>query len=84
MVIGTLMPSPNCPTYDECVSHYVKVEELFIGVGGVGFLSGLILNAVDFSRRYHVLNWTESRVAAEKAKDAEGSGGDEAGQKLLA
>jgi hypothetical protein len=70
MVIGTLMPSPNCPTYDECVSHYVKVEQVFIGVGAVGFVSGLILNVVDFRNKYQVLNWTEAKVAAAMAEDA--------------
>jgi hypothetical protein len=71
LVIGSLMPASNCPTYDDCVGHYVKVEVLLIGIGAVGCVSGLLLNWVDYTRsEYPVLNWTEKKLAAAKAKNA--------------
>lgn len=71
MIVGTLMPAANCPTFDECVSHYVKVELLFIGVGGVGFLSGLLLNFVDYRNKIPVLNWTDAKVKKALAEQAD-------------
>jgi hypothetical protein len=85
MVIGTLMPSSTCQTYDDCVGHYVKVEALFIGFGAVGCLSGLLLNIVDMRSKYPVLNWTEAKVAAAKAKDQglDVGDGEDAGKPLI-
>jgi hypothetical protein len=84
MVIGTLMPASNCPTYDDCVRGYIHVETLLIGIGGVGFLSGLLLNAVDCASKYPVLNWTDAKVAAAKARDGDGGDADDGKERLLA
>jgi hypothetical protein len=66
--VGKLMPSPKCPTYDDCVSHYTRVEMLLIGFGAVGFLSSLALALLDLSSKVPVLHWTAAKVAARKQK----------------
>lgn len=67
MAIGTLMPPGNCPTYENCVSYYVKVENLLIGLGCAGIFAGLALNWADHTLLpYPYLNWPDSKVQAKK------------------
>ena len=72
MVIGTLMPNKNCATKEDCVRSYQNVELLLIGIGGVGMLSGVILNLVDCTRKdgIAVLNWTQMKVDKRRAEIA--------------
>lgn len=62
ILIGTLQPSKNCPSYDSCVQSYTNVEILLVCVGAVGVLSGIMLNYVDYSSPVPVLNWTAAKV----------------------
>ncbi len=70
MIIGTLMPPGNCPTYANCVNYYQHVELFFVGLGSAGILAGLLLNVADRMAPYPLLNLSEAAVQKLRDKDA--------------
>lgn len=79
LIVGTLMPSARCATASECIAGWNRTEIFFVALGCAGIFCGLMLNLVDCTRKYPVLNYSDDaikkkmevdRIRDEKADDA--------------
>jgi MFS family permease len=69
LIVGRLMPAPRCATAEECISGWNRTEIFFVALGCAGVLCGLLLNLVDCTRKYAVLNLSDAAVKRKMAKD---------------
>lgn len=66
LIVGQLMPAAQCSDFETCISGWKRTEFFFVGLGCAGVVCGILLNIVDCTRKYSVLNLSDAQLTAKK------------------